>query len=255
MRHDLLHLTVDVPDGDELLDWAATIHKPLGGEVVFYNPTQLAALETIAFTVGECVGYQEVFESRTGGDGAYVCQLIIAAPAFELRAGGAPPAATVASASLHKAASAASQAQPAAAAVATAAAVAEASATAAGASTADIAAAGAAAAAAHILPAGLPAGFVPEHSLLEFTATIGGAQHMKPSEVMEQLYHLFNAASAASLPGQPSLAHWKAVENLMRSSYYINPADGEINAAEWALAPRQRRLPAPDRAAQSRRYL
>jgi hypothetical protein len=231
VRHDLLYLTVDVPDSDALLDWAAAIHKPLAGEVVFYNPTQLVALETIAFTAGECVGYQEVFESGAGGDGAYVCQLTITAPAFELRAGGAPPAAAVATASLQKAASVASQAQPATTAVAAAAAAAEASATAAataaGASTADIAAAGAAAAAAHILPAGLPAGFVPEHSLPEFAATLGGAQHMKPPEVIEQLYHLFNAASAASLPGQPSLAHWKAVENLMRSSYYVDPKDGQ----------------------------
>jgi hypothetical protein len=231
VRHDLLHLTVDVPDNDDLLHWAATAHKPQAGEVVFYNPTQLVALETIAFTAGECVGYQEVFESGVGGDGSYVCQLIIAAPAFELRAGGAPPAVAVATASLQKAAAVASQARSATTAVATAAAAAEATATAAaaatGASAAAIAAAGAAAAAAHILPAGLPAGFVPEHSLSEFTATIGGAQHMKPPEVIEQLYHLFNAASAASVPGQPSLAHWKAVENLMRSSYYVDPKDGE----------------------------
>jgi len=231
VRHNLLHLTADVPDDDELLNWAATIHKPLSGEVVFYNPTQLVALETIAFTAGECVGYQEVFESGAGGDGAYVCQLTIAAPAFELRAGGAPPAAAVATTSLRKAAAVASQARSATTAVATAAAAAEATATAAaaatGASAAAIADAGAAAAAAHILPAGLPAGFVPEHSLSEFTATIGGAQHMKPPEVIEQLYHLFNAASAASVPGQPSLAHWKAVENLLRSSYYVDPKDGE----------------------------
>ena len=37
----------------------------------------------------------------------------------------------------------------------------------------------------------------------------------------------FNAASAASIPGQPSLAHWKAVENLMRSSYYVDPDNGQ----------------------------
>jgi|GEM_PF-554101 len=231
VRHDLLHLTVDVPDGDELLDWAATPHKPLAGQVVFYNPTQLVALETIAFTAGECVGYQEVFESGAGRDGSYVCQLVITAPAFELRAGGAPAAAAVATASLQKAASVANQARPAAAAVAAAAAAAtataKAAATAAGASAPDVAAAGTAAAAAHILPAGLPAGFVAEHSLPEFAATIGGAQHMKPPEVIEQLYHLFNAASAASLPGQPALAHWQAVEDLMRSSYYVDPKDGE----------------------------
>jgi hypothetical protein len=39
---------------------------------------------------------------------------------------------------------------------------------------------------------------------------------------------LHNAASAAALlPGQPSLAHWQAVENLMHSSYYVDPKDEE----------------------------
>ena len=33
--------------------------------------------------------------------------------------------------------------------------------------------------------------------------------------------------NAASVPGQPALAHWKAVENLMRSAYYMDPEDGE----------------------------
>ena len=36
----------------------------------------------------------------------------------------------------------------------------------------------------------------------------------------------FNVASAASIPGQPSLARWKAVENLMRSSFYVDPDNG-----------------------------
>ncbi|MBO2009904.1 type VI secretion system tube protein TssD [Hymenobacter negativus] len=231
VRHDLLHLVVDVPTDDALLAWAATPHKPLAGQVVFYNATQLVALETIAFTEGECVGYHETFESGANGDGAYVCRLAITAPAFELRAGGAAAAPAVAASSLQTAAEVTTKAASAAAAVAAAAAAAEAAATAAatasGASATAIAAAGAAAAAAVILPAGLPAGFIPEHSLQEFAATIGGAAHMQPPEVIEQLYDLFNAASAASLPGQPSLAHWKAVENLMRASHYVNPKDGE----------------------------
>ena len=96
VRHDLLHLALDVPDDDALLAWAATPFKALAGEVVFYNATQLVALETIAFTAGQCVGYHETFESGAGRDGAYVCQLSITAPAFELRSGGpAAAAATV----------------------------------------------------------------------------------------------------------------------------------------------------------------
>ncbi len=115
VRHNLLYLTVDVPHGDELLHWAATPHKPLDGQVVFYSATQLVALETIAFAAGECVGYHETFESGATGDGAYVCQLTITAPAFELRAGGAPAAAPVASASLKTAADVAAKGKAAAA--------------------------------------------------------------------------------------------------------------------------------------------
>ena len=88
VRHDLLHLALDVPDGDALLAWAATPHKPLAGQVVFYDMTQLVAHETIAFAEGECVGYHELFESGAGRDGAYVCYLTVAAAGFELRSGG-----------------------------------------------------------------------------------------------------------------------------------------------------------------------
>ena len=77
---------------DTLLARAAAPFKALAGEVVFYNATQLVAHETIAFAAGQCVGYHETFESGAGPDGAYVCQLTITAPAFELRGGG--PAAT-----------------------------------------------------------------------------------------------------------------------------------------------------------------
>lgn len=88
VRHHLLELTLDVPTNDTLLDWAATSHKPQAGQVVFHDKTQLVAHETIAFTDGECVGYTELFESGAGSDGAYVCQLTIAASEFELRGGG-----------------------------------------------------------------------------------------------------------------------------------------------------------------------
>ena len=96
VRHDLLHLTVDVPADDALLAWAATPHKELSGEVVFYHASQRVAHETIAFAAGQCVGYHESFESGAGRDGAYVCQLAITAPSFELRSGGPAAVAAVA---------------------------------------------------------------------------------------------------------------------------------------------------------------
>ena len=95
VRHDLLHLTLDVPDDDVLLDWAAAPFKPLAGDVVFYNMTQLVPHETIAFATGQCVAYQEVFASGATGNGAYVCHISVTAPSFELRSGG-PAAAVVA---------------------------------------------------------------------------------------------------------------------------------------------------------------
>ncbi|PNE23884.1 hypothetical protein BHU16_10215, partial [Tannerella sp. oral taxon 808] len=88
VRFDPLQLVLDVPVGDGLLGWAATPHKPLSGEVVFYNLAQQIASETIAFEAGECVAYAEEFASGTTGNGSYVCHLTIAATKFELRAGG-----------------------------------------------------------------------------------------------------------------------------------------------------------------------
>lgn len=88
VRFAPLELTVDVPPGDVLLDWATTPHKPLSGEVVFYDLARQSPYETIAFGAGECVRYQEHFASGAAGDGAYVCELTIAARSFELRAGG-----------------------------------------------------------------------------------------------------------------------------------------------------------------------
>ncbi|HEX8504554.1 MAG TPA: type VI secretion system tube protein TssD [Hymenobacter sp.] len=112
VRHDRLELTLDVPDGDALLAWAAAPHKPLPGEVVFYDVTQLVAHETIAFAAGECVGYAETFESGDGGDGAYACHLTLAATGFELRAGGPAALAAVVTPQLRQvAAQAASVAQ------------------------------------------------------------------------------------------------------------------------------------------------
>ncbi|RZK22564.1 MAG: hypothetical protein EOO56_08130 [Hymenobacter sp.] len=88
VRYSPLELVLDVPDDDQLLAWAHALHKPLAGAVVFYDVVAQVARETIAFTAGECVQYAEQFASGAAGDGAYVCQLTITAPSFELRAGG-----------------------------------------------------------------------------------------------------------------------------------------------------------------------
>ena len=82
MRHGPLGLTLDVPDDDELLAWAAAPFKPLAGEVVFFDLTAQVPHETIAFAAGHCVGYHEDFEDSRTGPGAYVCQLRISVPAF-----------------------------------------------------------------------------------------------------------------------------------------------------------------------------
>ena len=50
MRHGLLHLTLDVPDADLLLDWAHAAHKPLGGHVTFFETNRQTARETVSFT-------------------------------------------------------------------------------------------------------------------------------------------------------------------------------------------------------------
>ena len=88
MRHGLLHLTLDVPDTDLLLDWAHTAHKPLGGHVTFFEPDQRTARETLSFAAGQCVSYDESFVAGDGTTGAYVCQLTITSDGLTLAPGG-----------------------------------------------------------------------------------------------------------------------------------------------------------------------
>ena len=92
VRQGLLQITLDVPVGDQLLAWAATAHHPLSGYVSFFREDESMAHETVAFTGGECVGYQELFEAGAVTIGSYRCSLNIAAARLELRPGG--PAAT-----------------------------------------------------------------------------------------------------------------------------------------------------------------
>ncbi len=88
VRHGLLHLTLDVPDHDQLLAWAQAAHKPLSGHVTFFETNREAARETVSFAAGQCVGYEEVFVSGAGGDGAYVCQLTLTSEGLTLAPGG-----------------------------------------------------------------------------------------------------------------------------------------------------------------------
>ena len=88
VRHGLVHVALDVPHDDLLLDWAATAHKPLNGRVIFRNAQGGAALETLSWEGGQCVGYQEAFLSGSVNEGAYVCHLTIAAPKLTMAPGG-----------------------------------------------------------------------------------------------------------------------------------------------------------------------
>lgn len=90
VRSGLLELVLDVPDGDQLLLWAATPHYPLDGHVSFYQANDLMARETVSFKGGQCVSYQELFEAGAKLVGSYRCSLTIAAPKLELTAGGPP---------------------------------------------------------------------------------------------------------------------------------------------------------------------
>jgi hypothetical protein len=88
VRHGLLHLTLDVPNGDQLLTWAATPHKALAGHVTFFETNRPTARETVSFAAGQCVGYDETFAAGDEVSGAYVCRLVIAADKLELTPGG-----------------------------------------------------------------------------------------------------------------------------------------------------------------------
>jgi hypothetical protein len=92
VRYGLLHLTMDVPTDDQLLDWANTVHKPLAGHVTFFEDDRRTARETVSFAAGQCVSYQETFVAGDGEAGAYVCQLIITSDGLSLAPGGAAPA-------------------------------------------------------------------------------------------------------------------------------------------------------------------
>lgn len=88
VRHGLVRLTLDVPDDDAWLDWAAAPFKPLAGRLIFRSAQGGATLETLSWEAGHCVGYEEEFLSGSVHEGAYVCHLTIAAPKLTMAPGG-----------------------------------------------------------------------------------------------------------------------------------------------------------------------
>jgi len=88
VRHGRVHVALDVPDDDVLADWGTAAHQPLAGHLTFFGTDRRTARETLSWTAGECVGYHESFAAGDDTAGAYVCQLVIAAPKLVLTPGG-----------------------------------------------------------------------------------------------------------------------------------------------------------------------
>lgn len=88
VRHDLVHLSLDVPADGGLLDWAATAYKPLAGHVTFFETDRRTARETLLWEAGNCVSYHENFVAGDSREGTYVCHLTIAAPKLTMQPGG-----------------------------------------------------------------------------------------------------------------------------------------------------------------------
>jgi hypothetical protein len=88
VRHGLIHIVLDVPEDDALLDWANSPTKALAGHVTFFETNRPTARETLSFSAGHCVGYAEMFVSGDGDAGAYRCTLTIAAEKLEIAPGG-----------------------------------------------------------------------------------------------------------------------------------------------------------------------
>jgi len=71
VRHNPVSITLDVPEGDFLTNWAADPHKQLAAEVVFLEANGGAALETLSLQAAYCVSYEEVFAADDASMGAY----------------------------------------------------------------------------------------------------------------------------------------------------------------------------------------
>jgi hypothetical protein len=89
VRHELVYLTLNVPEGDVLLAWAADAHRRQAAAVVFTNAAGGGALETLLLPAAYCVSYAEAFVAGDAQNGAYVCHLVLSEPdGFTMQAGG-----------------------------------------------------------------------------------------------------------------------------------------------------------------------
>lgn len=84
VRSGLITLHLDVPDGDQLLAWAADPHKKLSGYLTFQETNRPIAREVLTFEDGICVSYEEIFVAGSGTTGAYRCILQISAAKLSL---------------------------------------------------------------------------------------------------------------------------------------------------------------------------
>ena len=81
--------TLDVPEGDFLLAWAADPHRRHAASLVFKDAAGGAARETLVLKAAFCVRYQEEFVAGDTAAGAYVCHLELSDPdGFTMQAGG-----------------------------------------------------------------------------------------------------------------------------------------------------------------------
>lgn len=86
VRSGLITLHLDVPDGNQLLAWAADPHKKHSGFLTFQQTNRPIAREVLAFEDGFCVAYEEIFVAGSGTAGAYQCILQISAAKLALNA-------------------------------------------------------------------------------------------------------------------------------------------------------------------------
>jgi len=84
VRSGLITLHLDVPDGDQLLVWAADPHKKHSGYLTFQETDRPIAREVLTFEDGFCVSYAEIFVAGSNAAGAYQCILQISAAKLTL---------------------------------------------------------------------------------------------------------------------------------------------------------------------------
>lgn len=102
VRYGPVQLTLDVPEGDSLLAWAADPHKRLLVDILFRDANGGSVVETLRLNAAYCVFYGEEFQDGDADDGAYVCRLTLSDPdGWTIQAGGPATAFVVPAARAH----------------------------------------------------------------------------------------------------------------------------------------------------------